>query len=242
MLGFALLCSTLQIFLVMHSTKCGPIKAIPKSCLDHLRGGAHSNGFYTVAGPNGKSITVYCDLKSEPGSAWTLIRSSSLENKNLLAFLRKSFSQSAPVNRRTPNWVAYRLSKRQMLYFQSRSSHWRVTCSFDKFKVDYRDYMRGRIKEFDFMRYSGRGHCKKVEYINIRGHARYHVTVPFWQLVNNFSLHTDSSTSSCQYGGAARAGSVGSEDNFGYYFRVNPKFRCTSGPSATTQYWFGGYL
>eukprot|EP00794_Sanderia_malayensis_P018051 gene18051-19860_t len=129
-----------------------------------------------------------------------------------------------------------------MLYLQSHSTHWRATCSFDQLKVDYRDYMRGNFQDFDIMSYLGGGACKKVEYINIRGHARYHVTAPFWQVKNAYTLHIDSNYNTCQYGGAATGGSVSSEDNFGYYHSVNPKFRCTSGPSATTQYWFGGYL
>eukprot|EP00794_Sanderia_malayensis_P017821 gene17821-19599_t len=218
------------------------IKAIPKSCLDHLKDGASMNGFYTVTGPSGDTITVYCDFMSEPGSAWTLVNSWSLKNKNLAAFKSSPFSSGVPVNKRTPNWIVYRQSKAQMVCLQSHSTHWRATCSFDKSKVDYRDYMRGSFKDFDIMTYSGNGHCKKVEYINIRGYARNHVTAPFWQRNKSSSLHIDTTSWSCQYGGAARAGSVISEDNFGLYNNFNPKFRCTSGPSATTQYWFGGYL
>lgn len=34
--------------------------------------------------------------------------------------------------------------------------------------------------------------------------------------------------------------SISSEDNFGYYNVMNPKFRAE--PQAPTQWWFGGYL
>eukprot|EP00794_Sanderia_malayensis_P017726 gene17726-19498_t len=241
-LNIVLLCSALQIVAFVHSLDSGPTKAIPKSCLDHLKGGSHSNGIYIIAGPNGESVTVYCDLQSEPGSAWTLVLSWALKNKNLPAFNTQPLSINVPVNEQMPNWLAYRRSNAQMSFLQSQSTHWRATCSFPEFGVDYNDYVRGNFKDFDIIRFIGNLSCKKVEYISIRGHPASNQTAPFWQTKNVFFLHTDSSFNSCQYNGAARPGSVHSEDNFGHYIHVNPKFRCTSGPSATTQYWFGGYL
>jgi hypothetical protein len=50
----------------------------------------------------------------------------------------------------------------------------------------------------------------------------------------------DSSISSCEF--VPTAGSVPSEDNFGYYDFFNTNFRCTTTPDSTTNWWFGGYL
>ncbi len=127
-----------------------------------------------------------------------------------------------------------------MAILKSRSTHWRATCSFAQFKVDYKDYVRGTFKDSDITSFLGSGQCRKIEFINIRGYAGYRMTVAFWQNKGAHMLHIDSSAGTCQYGGSA--GAVHSEDNFGLYANINKKFRCTSGPTATTQYWFGGYL
>ena len=79
-----------------------------------------------------------------------------------------------------------------------------------------------------------------MEYINIRGYDCYDCTVVMAQNIN-FHLHTDSSLKFCQFKSASN-GSVksgGGEDNFGYYYTINPSHRCTSGDNATTQWWFG---
>lgn len=216
------------------------IKAIPKTCLDHLKDGAKENGHYSVAGPNYETTTVYCDFTSEPGSAWTLVTSWALANKNLPAFRSDPLTENVPVNERTPNWVSYRMSKKQMANVKTRSSHWRATCSFDKFGVDYTDYMRGSFGDFDITTYLGSGQCKKVEYINVRGNIGYQSTTAFWQVKKGYMLHTDSSLKPCEFNG--QPGAKASEDNFGYYYTTNPAFRCTAGLAATTQYWFGEYL
>jgi len=213
----------------------------PNSCMDLLRRGEHTNGYYQIAGTKGATWNVFCDFTSELGSAWTLVMSWSLKNAQFPAFKRKSLTQNAPVNERTPNWMVYRMSKEQMDFLKTKSSHWRATCSFIKYEVDYIDYVRGNFIDFDITSFLGGQKCKKVEYINVRGHGG-HETATFWQGENSHILHTDSSIQGegCHFNG--KAGAKGSEDNFGYYNVVNPTFRCTSSPSATTQYWFGGYL
>ena len=231
-------CVTLQIYLI-YCTDGYEARVIPRSCLDHLRSGSQTNGYYSIAVQNGATITVYCDFTSEPGSAWTLVMSWSFENKNLAAFKTESLTDNVPVNEKTPNWIAYRLSRDVMTSVKSQSTHWRATCSFEKVTFDYRDYMRGNFIDFDVTTYLGSGHCKKVEFINIRGIAGYQLTVHFWQVKNTLILHTDSSHTGCQFNAAAGAALY--EDNFGYYDFTNRKFRCTSDQSATTQYWFGGY-
>jgi hypothetical protein len=65
------------------------------------------------------------------------------------------------------------------------------------------------------MTFLGRGVCKKVEYVNIRGHQCAQCTSKWWQLNNVYSPHIDSSTNGCQF--VPTQGSVSSEDNFGYY-------------------------
>ena len=236
---FTLFCFTVYCS-VMQFANSRPVTTIPKSCLDHLKDGIKTNGHYSVADINGKTVTVYCDFTSEPGSAWTLVASWAFENNMLPAFRTQPLTENAPVNERTPNWAFYRLSKPQMTFLKSQSTHWRATCSFENWTVDYTDYVRGSVKDLDITAYLGDGECKKIEFINIRGHTGYNITVPFWQMKNSHILHTDSAVQRCQFDG--RNGAAVSEDNFGHYGGSNSRFRCTSAPTATTQYWFGGYL
>lgn len=216
------------------------------SCLDLLKSGVKTNGYYMVEA-KGETWKVWCDFTSEPDSAWTLVMSWSHANSKTPAFRSKSLTQDAPVNERIPNWDVYRMSRDQMSKLRTKSSHWRVTCGFDKLdvgykgemRVDYRDYMRGKFSEFDITTYTGKGTCKTVEYINVRGYGG-HETVRMWQMPDSCLLHTDSSAPGCQFN--AHSGSKKSEDNFGFYGVSNSNFRCTYGPTATTQYWFGGYI
>ena len=229
----------LNVFVVLAANG-QPFQPPYHSCLDYLKRGTTKNGYYSIVDQNGSSFTVYCDFESEPGSAWTLVVSWSFQNKDLPAYRSASLTQDVLVNEKTPNWNVYRQSKNMMQFLKSQSSHWRATCSFNKVKFDYRDYVRGSFKEFDITTFLGDNQCKKVEYINIRGHIGYNTTVGFWQKKDAYILVTDSSDRSCLYGGAP--GSVYEEDNFGHYNYYNRNFRCTSEPSATTQYWFGGYV
>ena len=120
------------------------------------------------------------------------------------------------------------------------STHWRATCSFDKHGINnYEDYVRGQFVEADILAFVGSGVCLKTELVNIRGHIGIHEKAKFWQSLSSFSLHIDSSNKGCQFD--PTAGSVSSEDNFGYYVTVNPKFTCTMDEDSTTQWWFGGY-
>ena len=235
-----------QLTLLYFLTQLYFTNAAVESCLDLRKSGVMTNGYYKVE-VKGVMWRVYCDFTSEPDSAWTLVMSWSFENAKTPAFRSKSLIEDAPVNERIPNWDVYRMSKEHMINLKGKSSHWRVTCSFDTIKIgykedmrmDYRDYMRGQFSDFDITSYQGGASCKKVEYINVRGHGG-HETAPFWQHTSHNLLHTDSASTGCKFN--AKSGSKSSEDNFGYYGATNPKFRCTSGPKATTQYWFGGYV
>lgn len=209
------------------------------SCMDLFKNGERSDGYYQIVGVDGDVWIVYCDFQSELGSVWTLVMSWSFQNKNAPAFKTISLEKDAPVNELSPNWGVYRMSRKQMIFLKEKSTHWRSTCSYDKMDVDYVDYLRGNFGDFDITTFSGGSICKKVEYINVRGHIG-HETAPFWQHSGSF-LHVDSSnTQGCQFDGTA--GSKSNEDNFGNYGNTNSAFRCTSSPDATTQYWFGSYI
>jgi len=207
--------------------------------MDLFKSGQQNNGYYQIAGAGEATWIVYCDFNSELGSVWTLVMSWSFANAQLPAFRSKSLTQDAPVNELSPNWEVYRMSKDQMNFLKAKSTHWRVTCQFDILDVDYKDYLRGNFDNFDITSFLGSRLCKEVEYINVRGIGS-HTTATFWQGTNSALLHTDSSYGGCEFD--ARAGAESSEDNFGHYFYTNTAFRCTSGPSATTQYWFGSYI
>ena len=156
-----------------------------------------------------------------------------------LPAFKAPFKKNAPVNENAHNWNLYRLSLTRMRSLQSHSTHWRATCSFPTHGVDFTDYIRGNFKDFNIVDFIGSGQCKKVEYVNVRGHIGIHLTVLVWQ-GTNYMFHIDSSTTRCNFNG--RSGSVSSEDNFGHHWTINPKFRCTEGDLSTTQWWFGAHL
>ena len=180
-------------------------------------------------------------MDSEQGAAWTLIESFTLENRGVEQVRRHPLQTNAPVNEKTPNWSMYRMSLSQMTWLKSQSSHWRVTCSFPTHGVDYKDYARANFADFDVMTFLGDGVCKKMEFVNVRGHQCAQCTATWWQKINAYPATIDSAyATQCQLNPAT--GSVPSEDNFGYYASINNKFRCSVGPDSSTNWWFGGYL
>lgn len=233
------LLSLICILINMHRTyaqTCDGAKYFPNSCVDILKSGMDTNDIYQIAGANGETWSVYCDFTTEPGSAWTLVMSWSLENKDTPAFTSKSFSEDAPLNGMTPNWTIYRMSKEQMSFLKTKSTHWRATCSFEQIEIDYRDYMRGKFEDTDITTLVSSWGCHNVEYINILGNVGTG-TVAFLQNYQNF-LHTHSSQNICDF---ISTGLGNDDDMFGWYGNTNPDFRCTASPTATTQYWFGSY-
>ena len=164
----------------------------------------------------------------------------STQNRYLSPFRITPFKFNSPVNEDAQNWNKYRLSLARMKSLQNHSTKWRATCSFPKYGVDFRDYVRGNFKDFDIVDFLGVGQCKKVELINIRGNVGVNLTARFWQIAKHYPLHIDSSHTGCQFN--PTPGSVSSEDNFGCYHTINPKFRCTANAQSTTQWWFGGHL
>ena len=195
---------------------------------------------YRIYDAAGNSFPAYCDFKSEPGTAWTLVISWANKHRSLPTFKATPFKNNAPVNENAHNWNLYRLSLTRMRSLQRHSTHWRATCSFPTHGVDFTDYIRGNFKDLNIVDFLDSGKCKKVEYVNIRGHIGINLTARFWQAANAYLLHIDSNKSGCNFD--ARSGSVSYEDNFGYYEYINPKFRCTEGDLSTTQWWFGAHL
>ena len=218
------------------------------SCLDYLLKGESNCGIYRLYDNAGNSFPAYCVLNSEPGIAWTLVMSWSwgIQYRSLAAFKNTPLKVDAPVNEYAINWNVYRLSLARMRSLQSHSTHWRATCSYPTHGVDFTDYVRGTFSDLNIIDYSDANKCKKVEYINIRGHIGIHETVPFWQGTNATGqtefLHTHSgATTTCHF--QPNSGSVTNEDNFGWYGNaVNPKFRCTQGSNSSTQWWFGAHF
>ena len=208
-----------------------------KSCLDHMKHGASHCGFYVIDDGD-EQYTVFCDINSEVGAAYTLVESFALQH-NKKGFRKYSFTQSFPVNHNSPRWDYYRLTKERMLKLSEVSTHWRATCNYPEVGLDYHDYVRVKMSELNPVTYAGTFTCKTVELIQLRGRLEFELTVPFYQHTN-VHIFTESSKDACQM--KATPNAVNGEDNWGYYGTINPKFRCTSSPQSTTQFWFGGYL
>ena len=207
-----------------------------RSCADHMEHGESHCGYYVVDDGQ-ESYVVFCDMNTEIGFAYTLIESFALKHNSF--FRSKSLTVNWPINENSPNWNMYRLSHSRMSRIRDRSTYWRATCNFPSVGIDYQDYVRARITEVDPTKQTLSATCKKVEYINLRGHLGLQTTVPFWNS-NGVHMHTDSSNTKCAF--KPNTGAVNSEDNWGYYGTVNPKFRCTATAESTTQYWMGDYI
>lgn len=209
----------------------------PRSCLDHIRAGSRYSGFYKIRDDEGHSFPVYCDLTSDATAVWTLFMSQRIPGRNI--YKAVPLYVDSPTSEDNPSWNLYRLSLPKMKQLRARSSHWRVTCGFEVDGVVYRDYVRAQIADLDPIDFKGVQICKRVEYINVRGHSCTDCDAAWWQ-DDRQMLHYDSSRGGCRFD--ARSGAVSSEDNFGYYAVINPSFRCTPSSGSTTNYWFGSYL
>ena len=162
------------------------------------------------------------------------------KNKDMAEFHTTALSVDSPVDENLPNWNKYRMSLSMMNDLSTQSTHWRATCSFPTHGVDYVDYVRGKFVDLDVVNFVGHTVCKRVEYVNIRGHKCIDCDLPWWQIDNAFSLHTDSGYATCGFD--PTQGAASSENNFGCYASVSSDFRCTADASATTNWWFGGNI
>ena len=226
----------------LFTDSCNPLSVpalqSPRSCLDHFKNGLKTNGYYNIYDASSNLITVYCDMTSEPRKAWTLVTSWATSNKDMAEFQSTPLSQDSPVDESSPNWNRYRMSLSMMNDLSAQSTHWRATCNFPTHGLDYTDYVRGKFVDFDVITFHGHNVCKRVEYVNIRGHKCSDCNLPWWQNDGQYCLHTDSTYTTCGFDPTQGAG--GSEDNFGAYRTSNANFRCTADASTTTNWWFGG--
>ena len=182
---------------------------------------------------------MYCDLASEPGWAWTLVTSQGLSNREE-QFASVELLVDSPKNTEMANWQAYRLPLSKMTKLKSQSTHWRITCSFPTLGVDYKDYVRAEFQKFNILTFMAGRECKEVEYIDVRGHNCSQCTVA-WGQKNNLFLTHRSDVNECGRGSTPH--NIDGEQTFGRYKKGrNPKFRCTSTNSSTTNYWFGHKL
>ena len=85
---------------------------------------------YRLYDSSSNSFPAYCDFKSEPGFAWTLVMSWANKNRAWSAFWSTPFNKNAPVNENSLIWNMYRLSLTRMRSLQAHSTHWRATCSY----------------------------------------------------------------------------------------------------------------
>ena len=208
-----------------------------RSCKDILMmDKVNISGVYNISNQHNKSFPVFCGFGPEPGAAWTLIQSHSLNNNE--AFKMKPFYlYDMPRNQNFPEWNNYRLSMSRMKSIQDVSTHWRATCNYLTDGVDYRDYIRVSLKRLDLLKEpTETSFCLLTEFVNVRGQECFNCTVLIGYSSER-SIHMDSHfgpSGGCNFGGG-----IVDEDNFGYYFKRNPAFRCTSSLSSTTQHWLG---
>ena len=212
-----------------------------KSCIGYKNSGGDP-GYYIVLDESNTPYQVYCDLHHT--TAWTLIQSFSLKNKDQFA---KPFSTDHPVNEEHVSWIMYRLSDSRIRSILSQSNtRWRITCNYDKYGFRRRDFVQGNIADRGpfYRRYNSS--CVKVHSIDIRGYGCGHPDHdckafmvndgihPFYidpQLSKNCGLNVQNITT-CN--GVA-------ENSFGYYKCVNRAHHCSSSGNSTTQIWFGGH-
>ena len=221
-----------------YSVTC---KQEPRSCLDHYNTGARTSSIYHIYDSEGKNYKVFCDMTSEANSVWTLVMSQSFENRALIGFRLRGLMNDKQINADEPtNWSAYRLSHQRMIDLRSKSTHWRITCSFDTYGVDYRDYIRAKFSVFDPLTFTQTKECKRVEYMNVRGHNCSDCTACWSQTDGSVMLHHRSDERMCDLGRTPDA--VSNEQCFGYYYDFNRSFRCTKTNIDSTNHWFGAYV
>lgn len=217
-----------------------------RSCHDTLTSGRHNNRIYKIRNATNGTLNVYCDFNAEPGAAWTLVQSYTLEKGQNSSendiFSRKPLSHDFAVNETSlGDWSSYRLSLANMQLIRSQSTHWRVTCNFPTVGVDFRDYARASLVDVNVMKPDGTGDCRRFEFVNIRGNQCINCsafTALSWSKAPMVRTY-DQRSEPCDFDGKPNAGKP-HDRNFGYYRANTDKaFRCSATKKSTTQYWFG---
>ena len=215
-----------------------------RSCHDILMSGNHKSGIYRIRNATNGTLSVYCDFDAEPGAAWTLVQSYTLEKGQTSSendiFSDKPLFYDFPVNETSlGDWSSYRLSLANMQIIRSQSTHWRATCNFPTVGVDFRDYARASLDDVDVMK-PGLADCMRFEFINIRGNQCINCTAltALFGSKAPFIRSHESASEDCDFHGKANGGKP-FERNFGFYRQTNAAFRCSATNKSTTQYWFG---
>eukprot|EP00118_Oscarella_pearsei_P019413 m.206318 g.206318 ORF g.206318 m.206318 type:complete len:288 (+) comp39671_c0_seq12:566-1429(+) len=215
-----------------------PVTYPARSCVDHMMNGATRCGYYVIDDGE-ESYTVYCDINSEIGAAYTLVESFALKYNDKL-FKKKSFTQNFPISHNSPRWDYYRLTKDRMTRLADVSTHWRATCNFPEVGLTYEDYVRVKITALNPVTFQGQQVCIPVEMIELLGRREFLLTANFYQVPNSYHLFHVSHSDKCEM--KKTPGSISDGHQWGYYGYKDPKFSCTESSDSTTQHWFGGHI
>lgn len=234
--------------------RCQTTKPL-KSCADFfVEPFKPLSGEYEIVDSTGEPYPVYCDFDSEDNFVWTLLLSYTQANYQVVG--NKGLVEDLPdINENSPGWESYRLSRARMVELHQHSSHWRATCSYEVFGVDFQDYVRVNMSDVDlitgyyFNPNDGPSACKTIEFMKVVGAAEcrqcnfalYHLSGD----TPNVNIFHSKSYSHCTFDMSQSAYICNPNTNLvSPYFKLNPscidlKFRCTSFDSSTTQNWFG---
>ena len=69
---------------------------------------------------------------------------------------------------------------------KAHSSLWRATCSYSTHSIVLTAYVRGNFKDINIVASTGSGVCKKMDFVNIRGHRMDIHQVKRWQFIFQF--------------------------------------------------------
>ena len=210
------------------------------SCRGYANGTRNPDKYY-IRNREDKAVRVFCDFEKDSNISWTLVQSYSL---GLHKVYQEPFFTNLPKNSSKPtNWFSYRLGKEMMQWIQTDSTKWRVTCDFDKNLTAIKtDYIEGEKADVDIMNFNGLEKCKKVNYVNIRGHNCSDCTAVLYQ-TSNYPLHIDArkSKTKCEFTVTdPKSCSSGGEDSFGLYNCPHQDHRCSATDTSTTNTWLGG--
>ena len=209
------------------------------------------SGEYTIIHSTGGSYEVFCDFDSEKGIAWTLFESFDMAHETNLS--NKSFTEDYPLNERDANWQLFRLPKNVMSQISSLSMFWRATCSYAKYGVDFRDYIRVRLSIMNPLTFTGYffspNPCLKVDYFDLRGKNCRNCTQTFFQ-TKKHALHVKPRNSRLKRNCTFDSSGVeyGCSEKKGYYAHIlglytkycsDPETRCGENANSTTEFWFG---